>query len=112
MKKLASSVLLSLSILAIVGLSTQSSQGAEESASMDPFIYYVNGTVIDIYGSDCWYVEDCSTGTRHYFDVTQLPTWVTIYPGYSYYVEFHAAPNSCSNYRIASVSSPQIGGGC
>lgn len=87
----------------VVALSIQSTEASQQESSL-PLVYTVTGTAIDVPGGGCWYIEDCNTGTRHYFDRAQVPSWVTLLPGYSYYVEFQANPTSpCGFYDLVAA---------
>jgi len=105
MKKLLIKLTLGLGIMAFMGLGATETQEAHATASL-PFIYNVEGTVIDAPNGGCWYVEECSTGIRHYFDRATVPGWVSILPGNSYYVEFNAGVNTgCGFYSLVSAFS-------
>ncbi|HAA13394.1 MAG TPA: hypothetical protein DCE41_17555 [Cytophagales bacterium] len=105
MKKLLTKLTLALGFIAFMGLGATDTQEAQATSSL-PFIYYVTGTVIDTPGGGCWYVEDCSTGARHYFDRATVPGWVTILPGNTYQVEFNAGVDTgCGFYSLVSAFS-------
>ncbi|MEL6537320.1 MAG: hypothetical protein AAFQ98_18000 [Bacteroidota bacterium] len=100
MKKLLIKLTLILGIMAFMGLGVSDTQQTQAGTSL-PFIYYVTGTVIDTPGGGCWYVQECNTGTRHYFDRSTVPGWVTIFPGGTFQVEFNAGVDTgCGFYSL------------